>query len=226
MLFQGSNGMSIQRLLFVYLSLIINYVNAFYFYHEGNERKCFSKELTAGSVFYGSYKVQIYDDSLKTYKSPDSSTDLEVIIDVEEIFDGDERIVHQKSGSEGQFTFNTQESGEHRICIKPQSSGWLSKTKAKIDLEMSVGSDISLDSKKRHTMESLHGKIDLLISKMAQIKDEQKLMRDREAQFRDLSEAVNSGAMWWTVIQIIILGITCAWQMKHLATFFVKQKVM
>lgn len=216
---------AIQRLVLC-LSLITAYANAFYFYHEGNERKCFSKELTEGSVFYGNYKVQVYDEALKTYKNIDPSADFDVIIDVEEIFDGDQRIVHQKAGPDGQFTFNTQESGEHRICIKPQSSGWLSKTKTKIDLEMSVGSDTSLDSKKKHTIESLHGKVDLLIEKVAQIKDEQQLMRDREAQFRNLSETVNSGAMWWTIIQLLILGVTCAWQMKHLATFFVKQKVM
>ncbi|KAG0658608.1 hypothetical protein C6P45_002102 [Maudiozyma exigua] len=203
---------------------IISQTHAFYFYHEGNERKCFSKELIAGSVFYGTYKVQLFDDSLQTYTSSDS--DLEVTIDVEEIFDGDQRIVHQTSGPQGKFTFNTEESGEHRICIRPHSKGWLSKTKAKIDLEMSVGSDIVLDSKRKNTIESLHEKVQSLIAKINRIKDEQKLMRDREELFRDLSEQVNSGAMWWTIIQLLVLIITCIWQMKHLATFFVKQKVM
>lgn len=203
---------------------LLTHTQAFYFYHEGNERKCFSKELIAGNVFYGSYKVQLYDDSLQTYVSSDS--DLQVTVDVEEIFDGDQRIVHQTGGPQGQFTFNTEESGEHRICIRPHSKGWLSKTKAKIDLEMSVGSDAVLDSKRKFTMESLHGKIESLIAKINRIKDEQKLMRDREALFRDLSEQVNSGAMWWTIIQLFVLIITCIWQMKHLSTFFVKQKVM
>lgn len=203
---------------------IIAQTQAFYFYHEGNERKCFSKELIAGNVFYGSYKVQLYDDSLQTYVSSDA--DLQVTVDVEEIFDGDQRIVHQTNGPQGQFTFNTEESGEHRICIRPHSKGWLSKTKAKIELEMSVGSDAVLDSKRKITMESLHGKIESLIAKINRIKDEQKLMRDREALFRDLSEQVNSGAMWWTIVQLIVLIMTCIWQMKHLSTFFVKQKVM
>ena len=202
-------------------------VSAFYFYHEGSERRCFLKELTQGSVFTGTYSVQLYDADVQAYRAP-RNDDLEVVIDVEETFDSDERIVHQRAGASGVFTFNTQESGEHRICLQPQSSssGWLSKTKAKVSLDMSVGSDAQLDSKKRATMESLHGKVELLAAKMADVKREQQLMRDREAQFRDMSEAVNSQAMWWTVVQLVVLAVTCTWQMKHLATFFVKQKVV
>ena len=206
--------------------LLVQQAAAFYFYHEGSERRCFLKELTQGSVFTGTYNVQLYDDDVKAYRPPQGS-DLQVVIDVEETFDGDQRIVHQKSAASGVFTFNTEESGEHRICIQPQGSGgWLSKSRAKITLDMSVGSDSALDSKKRSTIESLHGKVDLLGAKMADVKREQMLMRDREEQFRDMSEAVNSRAMWWTVIQIIVLAVTCTWQMKHLATFFVKQKVV
>lgn len=200
-------------------------VSAFYFYHEGSERKCFTKELTQASLLNIVFKVQVYDDSLKAYKTP-SDNDFGVTIDVEEIFDGDQRVVHQKGGAEGDFTFNTEESGEHRICLQPQSSGWLSKTKTKIDLELTVDSDKTLDSKRKVAIESLHGKINVLNSRMAEVRREQSLMRDRESQFRDMSEAVNSNAMWWSVIQLIILGVTCAWQMKHLSTFFVKQKVL
>ena len=60
---------------------------------------------------------------------------------------------------------------------------------------MSVGSDSALDSKKRSTIESLHGKVDLRGVKMTEVKREQMLVRDREGQIRNMSEAVNSRSL-------------------------------
>ena len=60
---------------------------------------------------------------------------------------------------------------------------------------MSFGSDSTLDSKKRSTIESLHGKVDLLGAKMTEAKREQMLMPDREGQIRDMSGAVNSRSL-------------------------------
>ena len=60
---------------------------------------------------------------------------------------------------------------------------------------MSDGSDSALDSKKRSTIESLHGKVDLLGAKIAGVRHEQILVRDREGQIRNMSEAVNSRSL-------------------------------
>lgn len=49
--------------------------------------------------------------------------------------------------------------------------------------------------------------------------------QEREAEFRDQSEATNSRVVRWTLIQIVVLSITCAWQLSHLRTFFIKQKL-
>lgn len=200
-------------------------VSAFYFYSNGGERKCFQKELSKGTLLQGKYKVQVYDSDLGSYKDT-TAQDFSITIDVEEIFDDNQRVVHQKGSPTGDFTFVTLESGEHRICLQPQASGWLSKSKTKVEVEFEVGSETQLDSKKKHVIDTLHGKVNILNSKIAEIRREQQLMRDREAQFRDLSESVNSRAMWWTVVQIIVLGTTCIWQIRHLSTFFVKQKVL
>lgn len=200
-------------------------VSAFYFYTNGGERKCFHKELSKNTLLQGTYKVQIYDDNLKSYKEADPK-DLSVVVDVEEVFDDNQRVVHQKGAPNGDFTFVALDSGEHRVCFQPQASGWLSKVKTKVDIEFDIGSDAKLDSKKRDTLEALHQKVNILNSKILEIRREQQLMREREASFRDISESVNSRAMWWTIIQVFVLGITCVWQMKHLSTFFVKQKVL
>ncbi|EDO17609.1 hypothetical protein Kpol_1061p34 [Vanderwaltozyma polyspora DSM 70294] len=197
----------------------------FYYYSSTGEKKCFNKELSKGTLLKGKYNVQIYQDDLKSYM--DASADkLEVVIDVEEVFDDNHRVVHQKGSPLGDFTFIALDSGEHRVCLEPNNKSWMGNSKAKISIEFEVGSEAQLDSKKKRTVESLHEKVNMLNAKISEIKREQALVREREANFRDISESANSKAMWWTIFQVVALGGICVWQMKHLRSFFVKQKVL
>lgn len=50
-------------------------------------------------------------------------------------------------------------------------------------------------------------------------------MQEREAEFRDQSEATNSRVVRWTLIQLAVLSAACAWQLSHLRSFFIKQKL-
>ena len=52
-----------------------------------------------------------------------------------------------------------------------------------------------------------------------------RLMQEREAEFRDQSETTNARVVRWTLLQLIVLGVTCAWQLSHLRAFFIKQKL-
>ena len=49
--------------------------------------------------------------------------------------------------------------------------------------------------------------------------------QEREAEFRDQSEATNSRVVRWTLIQLAVLSAACAWQLSHLRSFFIKQKL-
>lgn len=49
--------------------------------------------------------------------------------------------------------------------------------------------------------------------------------QEREAEFRDQSESTNARVIRWMIIQLIVLGGTCAWQLSHLRSFFIKQKL-
>lgn len=55
--------------------------------------------------------------------------------------------------------------------------------------------------------------------------DADKVLQEREAEFRDQSEATNARVVRWTIIQLVVLGVTCAWQLSHLRAFFIKQKL-
>lgn len=51
------------------------------------------------------------------------------------------------------------------------------------------------------------------------------VLQEREAEFRDQSESTNARVVRWTLLQLVVLGVTCAWQLSHLRAFFIKQKL-
>lgn len=61
---------------------------------------------------------------------------------------------------------------------------------------------------------------------VADIEREQALHRDREADFRDRTEALHSTAIRWPVIQAFVLIVTAVWQMDHLKKFFRAKKLV
>ena len=68
----------------------------------------------------------------------------------------------------------------------------------------------------RSHVSEVAGKIRDLNQKLEDIRREQQYQREREAAFRDLSEATNGRAVWYIVAEIVILLVTCAWQLRHL----------
>jgi hypothetical protein len=132
--------------------------------------------------------------------------------------------VSQKSPAQGEFTFSAIESGEHRLCITPQYADKKAHIRVFFDL-VQLGSEV-LDSQKKDTVTLLTNKVKEVNNKLQEIKREQELIRERESSFRDRSESTNGKVVLWSLIQLTVLGATCFWQLRHLKTFFVKQKVL
>jgi hypothetical protein len=55
-----------------------------------------------------------------------------------------------------------------------------------------------------------------LNKKLEDIRKEQQFQREREHDFRTLSDKVNWRTTWWSVLQISVLVGTCAWQLRTL----------
>lgn len=203
---------------------LVAYAQCFYFFIEGGDKKCFNKFLEAGDVLVARYDVSFLDPNTNNYGKTGSESGL--IIDVEEVFDNYHRVVHQKGAAVGEFTFTTIDSGEHRICLSPQSGGWLSKTKSKVLIDFSMGALKDLDSKGTERAQSLADQITYLNGVLHDIRREQNAIRERESTFRDSSENTNSRVVVWSIVQILVLAGTCFWQLQHLKGFFVKQKLV
>ncbi|KAH7125418.1 emp24/gp25L/p24 family/GOLD-domain-containing protein [Dendryphion nanum] len=202
---------------------------ALHFFIDGAVAKCFFEELPKDTMVVGHYEAQIWDDHTKSYQS---NADVGVFITVEETFDNNHRIVAQRGHSKGKFTFSAADSGEHRLCFTPQnvaSTGWFGSSgvhgTVKFNLDMAIGETSKIESNDKTKIDEMVQKVMDLNSRLHDIVREQTFQRARESEFRDQSESTNARVVRWTLIQLAVLGITCAWQLSHLRAFFIKQKL-
>ncbi|OGM47081.1 endosomal cargo receptor (Erp5) [Aspergillus bombycis] len=204
-------------------------VNALYFYIDGRQPKCFFEELPKDTLVVGTYSTQVINQQSNTY-SVDSS--LKVLITVDETFDNDHRVVSKRDGHSGRFTFSAADAGQHRICVTADTNaatgGWLSGAPAgavKVTLDMAIGETSKIETEDKGKIQDIVQKVKDLNGRLQDIRREQVFQREREAEFRDQSEATNSRVVRWTLIQMAVLSAACAWQLSHLRSFFIKQKL-
>ncbi|OJD18892.1 hypothetical protein AJ78_01147 [Emergomyces pasteurianus Ep9510] len=201
-------------------------VHSLYFYIQPRQQKCFFEELPHGTLIVGTYKAEVFKQETNSYTSDPGLT---LTITVDETFDNDHRVVFQRGGDNGRFTFSAADAGQHKLCFTPDTgaaSGWLSGPSAvKLTIDMAIGETSKIESEDKSKMEDMAERVKHLNSRLQDIRREQVFQREREAVFRDQSEATNARVVRWTLMQIALLSITCAWQLSHLRSFFIKQKL-
>ncbi|KAG8744986.1 emp24p/erv25p- protein [Ceratobasidium sp. 414] len=92
-------------------------------------------------------------------------------------------------------------------------------------LDINVGAAKPNAEHDRDHVTEMADRIRELNHKLAEIRREQQYQQEREADFRDLSEATNARAVWYVLAQIGVLLATCAWQLRHLKSFFEDHKL-
>ncbi|KAL9939266.1 hypothetical protein V8E36_002079 [Tilletia maclaganii] len=209
-------------LLILLLVLQLARVQGLYFYLEGSEEKCFLEELPNDTVVVGHYFAEEWDQHAKEFKISD---DFKVKILVTEKRT-DHVVVSSKGHPEGKFAFTSHEAGDHKICLSTTypSDGSAPTVRMHLDIVIGDAKPDNAVSDKEH-VNDLAARVRELNGRLRDIRREQQYQREREAEFRDLSELTNSRAMWWSLLQLIVLGITCAWQLTHLKTFFSNKKL-
>ncbi|KAK3937912.1 putative transmembrane emp24 domain-protein 9 protein [Diplogelasinospora grovesii] len=203
---------------------------ALYFYIDGTSPKCFFEELPKDTLVVGHYTAEEWDDQRQAWWKHDG---LSVYISVDEVFDNEHRVVSQRGSAAGKFTFTAAEAGDHKICFVPSSnsgrSSWLSTSSPnggiRLTLDMAIGETSAIESSDKDKLQDLATRVRDLNMRLQDIRREQVFQREREAEFRDQSESTNARVVRWILIQLTVLGITCAWQLSHLRSFFIKQKL-
>ncbi|KAL8926410.1 MAG: hypothetical protein Q9208_002953 [Pyrenodesmia sp. 3 TL-2023] len=177
----------------------------------------------------GHYKAEKFDSNTNAFHT---TPDVGIWVTVEEVFDNDHRVVNTKGAATGKFTFSAADSGDHRICFTPTGPGvatWLSSGQSvggtKLTLDLAIGETSQIESTDKSKIQDIVQKVKDLNGRLQDIRREQVFQREREAEFRDQSESTNARVVRWTLLQLVVLGLTCAWQLSHLRAFFIKQKL-
>ncbi|KAH8821042.1 emp24/gp25L/p24 family/GOLD-domain-containing protein [Xylogone sp. PMI_703] len=211
------------------LSALLAPVQSLYFYMDGSGPKCFFEELPRDTLVVGHYSAEEWNEQRRVWEKHDS---LQVLITVDEVFDNDHRVVNQRGSASGRFTFTAADSGDHKICFTPSSqmgSGWLSASQpmggVKLTLDLAIGETSEIESSDKGKIQDIVKKVKDLNGRLQDIRREQVFQREREAEFRDQSESTNSRVVKWALVQVLVLSVTCAWQLSHLRSFFIKQKL-
>lgn len=127
-------------------------------------------------------------------------------------------VANTRGPPEGRFTFTSHDAGDHSICLSTSySSSWFGPTAhIRLHFDIVVGSTKPNTDHDRSHISVLSSRLRDLNIKLDDIRREQQYQRERESDFRDLSEVTNSRAVWYSVAQIAVLLATCAWQLRHL----------
>ncbi|KAK4152119.1 emp24/gp25L/p24 family/GOLD-domain-containing protein [Chaetomidium leptoderma] len=215
---------------FLPLLSLASMAQALYFFVDVTTPKCFFEELPKDTLVVGHYTAEEWNDHRHAWEKHDG---LSIYISVDEIFDNDHRVVSQRGGAAGKFTFTAAESGDHKVCFTPSSnsgrSNWLSVSSPnggiRLSLDIAIGETSALEGGDKDKIQDLATRVRDLNARLNDIRREQVFQREREAEFRDQSESTNARVIRWILIQLVVLGVTCAWQLSHLRSFFIKQKL-
>ncbi|KAL4063121.1 membrane protein, partial [Scleroderma citrinum] len=196
--------------------LLISTVHASHFYLDANEKRCFIEELPSDTTVEGQYKALEWNEEEWSYVLEPT---LGIIVEVDEMESG-HNVVKTCGPPDGRFTFTSHDAGDHSICLSTNYTSWWSSTHIKLYLDIIVG-DVKLDTERdRSHVSELASKVRDLNQKLEDIRREQQYQRERESDFRDLSETTNGRAVWYSLMQIVVLVATCTWELKHLKRFF------
>ncbi|TPX56411.1 hypothetical protein PhCBS80983_g04546 [Powellomyces hirtus] len=211
--------------LLVLISFLLSQVNALYFYLEGSKQRCFYEELPGETTVVGNYKSEELIEASGLY-APNTERGLQINVEQQ---DNHHRVLNLRGDHAGRFVFSTADAGEYSICLYTVSSGWFSSaTRTRLHLDLMFG-EATHDSQPDHQKETLSDlalRVRELNVKVSNIRREQGYQKDREAEFRNTSEKANAHIRNWTIAQLVMLGLTCAWQIRHLKSFFVAKKLV
>ncbi|KFA66340.1 hypothetical protein S40285_01327 [Stachybotrys chlorohalonatus IBT 40285] len=215
---------------FLPLLSLLSVAHALYFYIPGETPRCFFEELPKDTLVVGHYVSEEWDDQTNTWAAH-PGINIYISVDASEVFNHNHRVLSQRGSTEGRFTFTAHEAGDHKICFMPISNTgherWLNSHHqgVKISLDMVIGETSRLESTDKDRLNDLATRVKDLNARLGDVRREQVFQREREAQFRDQSEATNGRVIMWILVQMGVLAVTCVWQLSHLRNFFIKQKL-
>ncbi|KAJ2156186.1 emp24p/erv25p- protein [Coemansia sp. RSA 552] len=211
-------------LLIAFLA-IVGLTRGLHFYLRDGEQQCFLEELPKGFLVTGHYKTEEWREAEKRYiENPGISVSMTA-----DDTEAKHRVMNQKGGSQGKFSFTAGSAGEHTICVQAfgaQAGGWLSSSVVRFTLDIAIG---EADDGGRGAIEKIKDiseKIGVLNAQLEEIKVEQKYQRERELEFDAATSSIKKRVVYWAFVQLGLVAAVCYWQLRHLRRFFEAKKLV
>eukprot|EP01092_Planopodium_desertum_P014214 TRINITY_DN71008_c0_g1_i1.p1 TRINITY_DN71008_c0_g1~~TRINITY_DN71008_c0_g1_i1.p1 ORF type:complete len:204 (-),score=30.89 TRINITY_DN71008_c0_g1_i1:72-683(-) len=187
--------------------LLINAASAVQFDIGPHHERCLYEDLQKGAgvtltfeVIFGGFKdidVYVYD--------PNSNV-----------------LYSQTRQQSGKYSFATEFEGTYRFCLSNQMS---TLTKKIVDIAIHVSgtedkNDDTSDLAKQEHITPLENAVLQLSEGMNAINEDQKYLRAREEENRDINESTNGRVMWWAIFEVATIVGVSVWQIFSLRRFF------
>ncbi|TPX53337.1 hypothetical protein SeMB42_g00841 [Synchytrium endobioticum] len=123
-------------------------------------------------------------------------------------------------------TWRIPPSASKSLCSSSNASSWFTMSRIKLHLDLTIGDDEAAAAKPKEVISDLARRVRELNHRVAAVRREQQYQRERESEFRDTSESTNGRVVNWALVQLVVLGLTCLWQLRHLKSFFIAKKLV
>lgn len=203
--------------------LLAYFVFSFHFYLEAGERKSFREELSPDTSIVGAFAAYPFNAATQKYEALDSSIKVEVLVTHEST---GHVIAHTTTSQTGKFHFTANEQGVYLIQISVNGGMSWFGLRSKVNLDIQYGGEEAYSADHSSAVLDLKHEVNDLIHKVSIIRSELRLQRDRESELRELSEMINSHTYRFTLVQIFVLVLTAAWQLRQLKQFFTAKKLV
>ncbi|XP_037531500.1 transmembrane emp24 domain-containing protein 11 [Nematolebias whitei] len=187
------------------------------------EEKCIIEEIPEDTLVTGHFLLEPWD-----FKRFSHSPHLGVTVTVRD--PNHEVQMSKRYGKVGKFTFTSHASGQHYLCFQTNSTRFSvfagERLKLHLDVQMGAHSIDPSANRTKDNLEPLESSLQHLREQMVFITRQQEYHREKEEEFRQVSEETNSKVLWWAVVQTSILLSVGFWQMKRLKDFFIAKKLL
>ncbi|KAJ2715113.1 emp24p/erv25p- protein [Coemansia spiralis] len=207
------------------LLALASLTNALHFYLRDGEQQCFLEELPKGFLVTGHYKTEEWREAEKQYVE---NAGITVSMTADDN-DAHHRVMNQKGGHQGKFSFTAGNAGEHTICVQAhgaQAGGWLTSSVVKFTLDIGIGEADDGGRAAIEKIKDISERIAVLNAQLDEIKLEQKYQRERELEFDAATTSIRRRVIYWAFIQLGIVAAVCYWQLRHLRRFFEAKKLV
>ncbi|XP_037531419.1 transmembrane emp24 domain-containing protein 9 [Nematolebias whitei] len=212
----GRSGLQRRALAVCPLVFCLGSVSSLFLHVAEREQRCFIQEIPEKTKLVGDFWTRLFDEQKDEYLPAPG----DLFVSVTATDPNNQLILSQQEGSNGTFSFTSSDSGEHRLCLQPNSSQPSQSARRVLAIHMDVRSAGRTDSNTR--IQSLNGlkklqlRVRQLLDHVQHIQKELDYLRRLEEDFYNLNYNTNMCIFWWPIIRavyvvVFVVSFTSAW---------------